>query len=161
MTLEYFFYIPDFVGLTPGLYYFVKFRFKHQFIFLVAVYIAIGNQATDSVTLAFTFSTTLTSTTRAWEIKVSQIECYNANRYWTIPVSGFIRCALLKSDHNKKWLSLTLKFNLQASKRLLAVLDNTDGKNYKLQFFGHNLFKPFTNPRVGFSTLLASHQKIS
>jgi hypothetical protein len=37
-----------------------------------------GNQATDTVTLSFTFSTT--STTRAWEMKVSQIECSNPSR---------------------------------------------------------------------------------
>ena len=44
------------------------------------VYVDIGNAATDSATLAFTFSTT-TSTIRTWEIKVSQISCSNPNRY--------------------------------------------------------------------------------
>ena len=37
-----------------------------------------GNQATDSVNLAFTFTTT--SATRNWEIKVTQIECSNPGR---------------------------------------------------------------------------------
>ena len=38
-----------------------------------------GNVATDTTTLAFTF--TGTSTTRIWEIKVSQLTCSNANRF--------------------------------------------------------------------------------
>ena len=46
--------------------------------FLQIVYVDMGNQNTDSVTLAFTF--TITTTTRNWEIKVSQIECWNAGR---------------------------------------------------------------------------------
>ena len=45
------------------------------------VYVDMGNQATDSVTLNFAFTTT--STTRNWEIKVSQIECSNPGRYTT------------------------------------------------------------------------------
>lgn len=43
------------------------------------VYIDIGTVSTDTITLAFTFSTT-TSTVRTWEIKVSQITCNNLNR---------------------------------------------------------------------------------
>ena len=43
------------------------------------VYVDIGNVATDTATLAFTFGTT-TSTVRTWEIKVSQISCSNPNR---------------------------------------------------------------------------------
>ena len=50
----------------------------HLFSFLV--YVDIGTVSTDTATLAFTFGTT-TSTTRAWEIKVSQITCSNPNRY--------------------------------------------------------------------------------
>lgn len=53
------------------------------------IYVDIGNQATDSVALAFTFSTS-TSTTRTWEIKISQISCNNPGRppngclqYWS------------------------------------------------------------------------------
>ena len=49
--------------------------------FLLPVYVDMGNQNTDTVTLAFAFSTT--STTRNWELKVSQIECWNAGRYRT------------------------------------------------------------------------------
>jgi len=45
----------------------------------VPVYVDMGNVATDTTTLAFTF--TGTSTTRLWEIKVSQLTCSNANRY--------------------------------------------------------------------------------
>ena len=45
---------------------------------LLTVYIDMGNQATDSVNLAFTFTTT--SATRNWEIKVTQIECSNPGR---------------------------------------------------------------------------------
>jgi hypothetical protein len=43
------------------------------------VYVDIGNLATDTATLAFTFSTS-SSTTRSWEIKVTQITCSNPNR---------------------------------------------------------------------------------
>ncbi len=46
--------------------------------FYILVYIDMGNVATDTATLAFTFSGT--STTRIWEIKVSQLTCSNANR---------------------------------------------------------------------------------
>jgi hypothetical protein len=42
------------------------------------IYIDIGNTATDTATLAFSF--TGTSTVRTWEIKVSQITCSNLNR---------------------------------------------------------------------------------
>ncbi len=45
----------------------------------ILVYVDMGNQATDTVTLAFTFSTS-SSTTRNWEIKVSQISCNNPAR---------------------------------------------------------------------------------
>ena len=51
-------------------------KYNKQFF---SVYVDMGNQATDSVTLAFTFSTT-TSTIRSWEFKVSQITCSNPNR---------------------------------------------------------------------------------
>ena len=51
--------------------------------FLLPVYVDMGNQNTDTVTLAFAFSTT--STTRNWELKVSQIECWNAGRYAVLP----------------------------------------------------------------------------
>ncbi len=44
-----------------------------------SVYIDMGNQPTDSSTLSFAFTTT--STTRNWEIKVSQIECSNPGRW--------------------------------------------------------------------------------
>ncbi len=46
--------------------------------FFGTVYVDMGNVATDTTTLAFTFTTT--STTRLWEIKVSQISCSNTNR---------------------------------------------------------------------------------
>ncbi len=42
------------------------------------VYIDMGNVATDTTTLSFTF--TGTSTARTWEIKVSQLTCSNPNR---------------------------------------------------------------------------------
>ncbi len=47
--------------------------------FFSLVYVDMGNVATDTTTLAFTF--TGTSTTRIWEIKVSQLTCSNANRF--------------------------------------------------------------------------------
>ncbi len=39
----------------------------------------IGSVTGNTATLAFTFSDTTTA--RTWDIKVSQIECSNANRY--------------------------------------------------------------------------------
>lgn len=42
------------------------------------IYTDIGTQAGDSATLSFTFSGT--STTRIWEIKVTQVECSNPSR---------------------------------------------------------------------------------
>jgi hypothetical protein len=50
---------------------------------MFAVYVDIGNQATDTASLAFTFSSTITgtpATSRQWEIKISQIGCSNPNR---------------------------------------------------------------------------------
>lgn len=59
------------------------------------VYVDIGNQATDTATLSFTFSSTIAgtpATSRQWEIKISQIGCSNPNRppqgclqYFTTP----------------------------------------------------------------------------
>lgn len=46
--------------------------------FFLIVYIDLGNQATDTATIAFAF--TGSSTTRNWEFKVTQIECWNGNR---------------------------------------------------------------------------------
>lgn len=45
---------------------------------MLLVYVDMGNVATDTTTLSFTF--TQTTTTRNWEIKVSQIECSNPGR---------------------------------------------------------------------------------
>jgi hypothetical protein len=46
-----------------------------------SVYLDIGTTSTGTATVAFTFATT-TSTARTWEIKVTQIECYSASRYF-------------------------------------------------------------------------------
>ena len=40
---------------------------------LFAVYVELGNEATASATLAFTFGTSTIS--RVWEVKVTQLEC--------------------------------------------------------------------------------------
>jgi hypothetical protein len=53
---------------------------QKDILFYFLVYVDIGNQATDTATLAFTFSTSA-STTRMWEIKVSQISCNSPSRY--------------------------------------------------------------------------------
>jgi hypothetical protein len=50
---------------------------SQKYFFLV--YVDIGNQGTDTANLAFTFTTT--TTTRNWEIKVTQVECSNPGRY--------------------------------------------------------------------------------
>merc|ERR1712165_316439 len=42
------------------------------------IYLSLGPSSTASATLAFTFGTT--STTRTWEIKVTQIECWSRAR---------------------------------------------------------------------------------
>jgi len=55
------------------------------------IYVDVGTVSTDTVTLAFTFSTT-SVTTRIWELKISQITCSSPNRppngclqYFTTP----------------------------------------------------------------------------
>ena len=45
---------------------------------VILVYVDMGNVATDTTTLAFTFATT--TTTRNWDIKVTQVECSNPGR---------------------------------------------------------------------------------
>merc|ERR1712165_441037 len=42
------------------------------------IYLSLGPSSTASATLAFTFGTT--STTRTWEIKVTQVECWSRAR---------------------------------------------------------------------------------
>lgn len=54
-------------------------HFLKNLYFLIVVYINIGEKSSDSATLAFSF--TGTSTSRNWEIKVTQIECSNPNRF--------------------------------------------------------------------------------
>jgi len=49
------------------------------------VYVDMGNQGGDTTNLAFTFTTT--TTTRNWEIKVTQVECSNPGRYTFISVN--------------------------------------------------------------------------
>jgi hypothetical protein len=58
-----------------------------------------GNVATDTTTLAFTF--TGTSTTRIWEIKVSQLTCSNPNRY----VAGKLKYYISPQNRGKLRLS--------------------------------------------------------
>ncbi len=57
---------------------------KHIFYYCI-VYIDIGANSGDTATLAFTFSTTVTNTNRLYDIKVTQLECDNPNKYrfWT------------------------------------------------------------------------------
>ncbi len=47
--------------------------------FFIKVFVDMGALSTDTATLAFTF--TGTSTTRIWEIKVTQVECSNPSRF--------------------------------------------------------------------------------
>lgn len=56
------------------------------------IYVDMGPEAADTAGLAFTFDSTVTTVSRAYEIKVSQIQCSNLNRppsgclqYWTTP----------------------------------------------------------------------------
>ena len=53
--------------------------FKSNYFLCSSVYVDMGAVTTDSSTIAFAF--TGSSTTRIWEIKVSQIECTNGNRF--------------------------------------------------------------------------------
>ena len=41
----------------------------------IVVYVDMGTSSSDTVNLAFAFDTSLTSGTRAWEIKVTQVPC--------------------------------------------------------------------------------------
>ena len=50
-----------------------------KFVTLQQVYVDMGAVSTDSSTIALAF--TGSSTTRVWEIKISQIECSNPNRF--------------------------------------------------------------------------------
>ena len=50
------------------------------FVFISTVYMDMGTDCTATSTIAFNFATT-TSTTRQWEVKVSQIKCYGRERY--------------------------------------------------------------------------------
>ena len=52
---------------------FCKFYGISIYIYSTLVYMEMGNSATDTATLAFTFSGT--STVRTWELKATQIPC--------------------------------------------------------------------------------------
>ena len=41
------------------------------------VYVDVGDQCSDSATLNFNFDSTDSTTGRSWEIKVTQVECWN------------------------------------------------------------------------------------
>ena len=47
------------------------------------VYVDIGANAGDTATLAFAFSSAVTTASRMFDIKVTQIECNNPNRSQT------------------------------------------------------------------------------
>jgi hypothetical protein len=72
------FYLPIMKKLPFVMSLFVAFKSLFIIFLKISVYIDMGNVATDTTTLAFTF--TGTSTTRLWEIKVSQVSCNNPSR---------------------------------------------------------------------------------
>jgi len=43
------------------------------------IYVDVGDQCSDSATLTFNFDATDATTGRSWEIKVTQVECWNQN----------------------------------------------------------------------------------
>ena len=43
------------------------------------LYVDVGDQCSDSATLTFNFDATDATTGRSWEIKVTQVECWNQN----------------------------------------------------------------------------------
>ena len=51
-----------------------------KFHLYILVYVEMGSQATNTAGLEFTFDSTITTVSRAYEIKVSQIQCSNLNR---------------------------------------------------------------------------------
>lgn len=77
------------------------------------IYVDMGNQATDSVTLAFTF--TGTSTLRTWEIKINQLTCSNLNR----PPSGCLQYHTTLVGRIK-----TFNFNSVTSSHLASMDQN-------------------------------------
>ena len=65
-----------------------NFRFEHNLVLILlckrslkyfSVYIDFGTDLADTVSL--NFALTGTATTRTWEIKTTQLECSNPNRY--------------------------------------------------------------------------------
>jgi len=75
------------------------------------IYVEMGPGTTDTAQLGFTFDSTQTTSTRSYEIKVSQIQCSNANRpppgclqYWTTTVGrittfNFFQTAAASQQH--------------------------------------------------------------
>ncbi len=48
---------------------------------LLSVYVDLGSVASDTATLTFSFTATDQTTGRTWEIKVSQITCFQKSQY--------------------------------------------------------------------------------
>ncbi len=69
------------------------------------VYVDLGNGATDNLMMAFSFAGT--STSRIWEIKVSQIECNNLNRL-QLTILSCKMCSLNLDKILKKWANLII-----------------------------------------------------
>jgi hypothetical protein len=46
-----------------------------------AVYVDVGNGASDSATISFSIDGAVASNNRAWDIKVTQYTCYSENAY--------------------------------------------------------------------------------
>jgi len=73
--------------------------------FYFLVYVDLGNGATDNLMMAFSFAGT--STSRIWEIKVSQIECNNLNRF-QLTILSCKMCSLNLDKILKKWANLII-----------------------------------------------------
>jgi hypothetical protein len=70
-----------------------------------------GNQGSDSATLNFAFATT--STTRNWEIKVTQVECSNPGRYTSHITSLSLLFIILElSDQPQEFIFLNVEYKL-------------------------------------------------
>ena len=70
--------IPTICGPNAGqhseLFNCIDWHFSNE---IFPVYVDIGALATDTATLTFNFLGTDTTTSRSWEIKVTQVECFN------------------------------------------------------------------------------------